>query len=173
MFKLNLPAFSSPTLRMRQSKPCLSVAKTYLAWSALNPVYAMSSQLLIVLAGLQLEEPRTRFWCQNCDVSKQLVAWEEFGIVSCPPVGVLMPSPASTTSRKTSIASAGNMLGSAGDGYAISGSISKNHLFFFFFSNAVLHFRVQALSNFAYKNLTVDALVNAMATLRCMCSSQC
>lgn len=61
-----------------------------------------------------------------------------------------------------SLQAAQNTLGSAGDAYAISDSVFKNHLFFF--ANPILQLRVRAIPNFTYENLTVGALINVMAT---------
>lgn len=43
----------------------------------------------------------------------------------------------------------------------LSVTVFQNHLFF---ANPVFQLRVQAIPNFAYENLKVNALINAMAT---------
>ncbi|KAG1822812.1 uncharacterized protein BJ212DRAFT_1477218 [Suillus subaureus] len=136
----------------------------------------MSPQLLVVLADLQLEEPSARlWWSQNRDVLKQLATWEEFALRFKDrfiPSGWRLDALTRFYDISqdfddfrpfvASLQAARNMLGSAGDSCTISDSVFKSY--FFFFANPVLQLRVRVIQNFAYKNLTVDALINAMAT---------
>ncbi|KAG2338502.1 hypothetical protein BDR05DRAFT_951903 [Suillus weaverae] len=176
MSKLDLPAFSGPIEHATIDAWLGRCEDKYLAWSACNPVYAISPQLRIVPAGLQLEEPSARLWWnQNRDVLKQLPAWEEFASRFKDrfiPSGWRLDALArfynvsqdfdTFRSFVASLQAARNMLGSAGNGYAISDSVFKNHLFFF--ANPVLQLRVRAIPNFSYEDLKVDELINVMAT---------
>ncbi|KAG1885100.1 hypothetical protein F4604DRAFT_1729747 [Suillus subluteus] len=176
MSKLDLPAFSGPIEPAIINVWLGRCEDEYLAWSAWNTVYVMSPQLLIVLAGLQLEEPSARLWWnQNRVMLKQLATWEEFASRFKDrfiPFGWRLDALArfydvsqdfdDFRSFTASLQTARNTLGSLGDGYAISDSVLKNHLFFF--ANPVLQLRVRAIQNFAYENLTVDALIHVMAT---------
>ncbi|KAG2129156.1 hypothetical protein DEU56DRAFT_818094 [Suillus clintonianus] len=177
MSKLDLPTFSGPIEPTMINAWLGRCEDSYLAWSAWNPGHTISPQILIILAGLQLEEPSARLWWnQNRDVLKQLATWEAFAsrfqdhftlsgwyLDALARFYNVSQDFDDFRTFVASLRAARNTLGSAGDGYTISDSIFKNHLFFF--ANPVLQLRVRAIPNFAYGNLKVEALINIMETM--------
>ncbi|KAJ7615689.1 hypothetical protein B0H17DRAFT_1152833 [Mycena rosella] len=145
------------------------------AWQAQNADKKMEPHILIILAGLWMEEPTAAtWWNENRTELKKLTAWDKFAqkvkdrfvptnwrMTALSSFYSIHQGSLSFPEFAKSLQRARNALVSAGVGYTTNDSILKNHLLFH--AHPVLCLRVCGQQAFPYASMKVDGLIASMA----------